>query len=109
MRAGQLRHRVTIQRIVLTRATDGGAPGTPVTVSEVWANVEPLSGKEYFQASQRQMELTHQVTLRYDPNLLLRPTMQVVFEGRVFDIQVIRHVNERHREVQLMCRELVNG
>ena len=47
MRAGRLRHRVTIQSITEAADTYGDIAGTPTNGDIVWASVEPLVGREF--------------------------------------------------------------
>lgn len=66
MRAGQLRHRVTIQRSALGTADSYGAQAEAWSdVLEVWAEVRTLSGLEAWRAKQIQPEAAVQVTMRY--------------------------------------------
>ena len=56
MRAGMLRHRVTIQRYELV-VDDYGAPlhrESWKDVATVWASVEAMSGRDFFAARQEQ-------------------------------------------------------
>lgn len=103
MQAGRLRHRVTIQNAVEARNAYGEAIKTWSTVATVYASVEPIRGREMFDAEQVQSEVTHRVRLRYRPGLTSQ--MRLLFNGRMFEIQTVINVNERNREVQLMCKE----
>lgn len=71
----------------------------------VWAAVEPLRGREFMEAKQVQAEVTHRMRMRYRDGI--SPEKRVSFDGRTFDILAVIHVAEREREVQLMCREIV--
>lgn len=67
LRAGDLRHRVTIQR---PRGNDlRDSTGQPVSdwpdVAEVWASIEPLSARESFAAQQAQSTVSHRIRMRY--------------------------------------------
>lgn len=106
-RAGALRHRVVVLRPTTTKDARGGEVVTWSDETERWANVEPLAGREYFASQQMQGELTHRVTMRYDPDLPLRPKWRLQFKGRILDIETILPIEERNHEWQLMCRELV--
>ena len=105
MRAGELRHRVTIQQKSVTRNTFGEEVVTWQDVATVWAAIEPLRGREFFESQQVNAEVTTRIRIRYRPGIT--PTMRVVFGNRVFDIQAVINVDERNRELHLMCREEV--
>jgi SPP1 family predicted phage head-tail adaptor len=100
-----LRHEVTIQQPG-TRVDDGYGGGSVVdsNVATVWAAIEPLTGNELFQAGQFNPSLSHRVRIRYYPGI--RPSWKVKYGTRTFDIKSVADVDERHREVVLMCEEL---
>ena len=105
MRSGRLRHRVTIQQPVVAVNGYGERITTWSTVAIVWAAVEPLRGREFFDAEQVQAEISHRVVLRYRSGIT--STMRLLHKGRVLHIQSPPiDVDERHRELQLMCREM---
>lgn len=111
MRAGSLRQLVTLQQL-LAGTDDGGGGIAESPDNENWsdfatlyAHVEPLSGRELFQAQQINDQLTHRITVRYYPGVL--SAMRVKYGTRIFIIESIIDVDERHREIQLMTRELV--
>lgn len=106
MRAGQLRQRIDVQSVALTG--DGGGGATEVWsnfASGIYAHVEPLSGLELFQAQQVNDQLTHKVTIRYFPGITSK--MRVKYGTRIFLIEYPIDPEERHRSIELMCKELV--
>lgn len=107
MRAGELRHRITIQRAVEVSDDLKTPTVTWQDVATVWAAVEPLSGREYLLAQNVNAELTVRIRIRYRPGVT--PGMRVLYNGRVFDIQAVIDVEERHRELQLMCKEILDN
>lgn len=105
MRAGELRKRVTLQRLVAGRDSLGGVTESWEDVGTYWAAVEPLKGHEFFAASQVNAEVTGRIRMRYRPGV--DPTMRAALGTRVFAIQAVIDVDERHRELHLMVREVV--
>ncbi|KAA3536656.1 phage head closure protein [Pseudomonas savastanoi] len=88
MRAGRLRHRISLQAMV--RKQD------PVTGEEqgeswqtVWdkvpAAVEPLSARDFIAAQASQSEATARIVIRYRAGVL--PTMRILYRGDVYDIK----------------------
>jgi SPP1 family predicted phage head-tail adaptor len=111
LRAGQLRHRVTLQSLG-TRTDDGYGGGSILFTDEVTLNasIEPLSGEELLLAGQEESSLTHRIRTRFYAGVA--PHWRVKYEDRyrgtrMFDIDTIIDPEERHRELELMCTELV--
>lgn len=107
MRAGKLRHQITIQKSTGTQNTNGETVSVWVDVACRRASVEPLSGREMWTARQIDASVTHKVTLRADASLVITPKMRVVFKGRVFDINFSGNPDEATREFNLLCTEAV--
>ena len=107
MNIGKLRHRITLLNQVNDVNDYGASVQTWRTVATVWAEVRPLSGREYFSAQQVQSEVTTQIWLRYIDGI--KPSMKVKFANREFEILSVLNIQERDVSLQLMCKETVNG
>lgn len=105
MRAGKLRHKIAIQQITVTQDANGDTTKTWATVKSPWADVMPVSGREYFNAKQHTSEISHTVTIRHDSSIT--PKMRVFYDSRYFDIEAVINEGERDRQTTLMCREVV--
>ena len=106
MNIGKLRHRITLQKQVNTVNDYGAAVATWKNVATVWADVRPLSGREYFSTQQVQSEVTTQIWLRHIEGI--KPTMKVKFGKREFEILFVLNTQERNVSLQLMCKEIGN-
>jgi len=106
MRIGDLRHKITIQEKTVTEDSEGIAAETWGDVATVWASVEDLQGREFFQAA-AVAEIIARIKIRYRPGIA--PAMRVLFESRLFDIKSVIDPDGRRRELQLMCREVTSG
>lgn len=110
MRAGQLRHRLIVERPVVTEAPDGSQVVTyaPAYEDPVWGRIEPLRMTEQLIAAQVDARMTHRITLRYLP---LPPTYRLREQGtgRIFEPTGIKNMDERNRELQIMAIEQVAG
>ncbi len=104
MNAGRLRHRIRIQTPTAARNGYGEQIITWTTLATVWAAVEPLRGRELYDAEQVQAEISHRVRIRPYPGVT--PQMRVLFDSRVLMIETVINVEERGRDMQLMCREM---
>lgn len=115
MTAGSLRHRVTIQRRTLLAARDA-ATGERAEewddVATVWACIEPLAGRELWQARQVQSDQSHRVTVRY--SALTRGTTTAdrltyadpgAGAARTFNISGVRVPDESREWVEFACQE----
>lgn len=107
--AGKLRHRITFQQF------DGQADsyGDPLDaddthwldVATTWASVDPISGRDFYAAEQKQSEVTHKVRLRYRSGITT--AMRIFWKRRKMQIISVIDWEERHESLLLMCKELV--
>jgi len=106
MNAGKLNKRIRIeQQAANSPAKDEfGAPSYSWGLfKEVWAEITPVSGREFWAQQQAQSEITHRIRIRYLSGVLA--TMRITFGSRIFAIKHIIDTNERHRELVIMCVE----
>jgi len=90
IKAGKLRHRVTLQAPGLTQDPVSGemVPGWadwPVAGAKHWASIEPLSARDFIAAQANQSEITARIVIRYREGIL--PTMRILHRGKVYAIQ----------------------
>lgn len=107
MEIGRLRHRITLMRQVNEINDYGATQMKWKSVATVWAEVKPLSGREYFSAQQVQSEITTQIWLRHLDGI--KPSMRVKFGKRYLEIVAVLNTQERNVSLQLMCKEAVDG
>jgi SPP1 family predicted phage head-tail adaptor len=106
MLAGRLRHRITIQEYREIGKNEWNEPIFDwADVATVWASVEPIGGREFWASRQVQSEVTHRIRIRHLPGL--DPTMRILFRGREFKIEVIRNIEERNREMEILAVERI--
>lgn len=105
VRAGKLRHRITIQYKSSESPDSAGNP-QPVWADEatVWGSVEPLSGREFFAAQQVNSEVTHRITMRYRSGM--DPEKRIKFGTRYFGILAVLNREERNISLELLCVEV---
>jgi SPP1 family predicted phage head-tail adaptor len=111
MQAGKLRHKVAIQKLV-AGSPDQKASGEPDTtwtthLASIWASVEPLTGRELFAAQEHHSEVEVRVRVRYREGITAK--MRVVFDSRNYDIVAVIDREERHRELELLCKQGVTA
>ena len=105
MKIGKLRHRIAIEQGAETQDTDGSLIETWSTYATTQGSIEPVSGREYFDAQTTQADVTHRIYLRYIAGVI--PKMRVKYGARIFDILSVINTRERKVELQLMCREIL--
>lgn len=106
MRAGWLRHRVEILAKEASQNGFGEEVVTWVPAATVWASVEPLRGREYVEAKQGQVEVSHRVVMRYREGMGSEMRLRIP-GGRVLEIESVINPLERGERLELMCREAV--
>jgi len=101
--AGGLRHKVALHQPVIQQdPLTGEQIVLWVTVADVWANVEPLSGREYFSSGAEQSDVRTKITIRYRDGL--GSDMRILFRGKLYSIFTILPDNESGIEhLTLMC------
>lgn len=104
MRAGLLRHRVTIRTMQRTPDGMGGYTETPVDVATVHARVVPLDGREQLQAMQTGMVRPHRFEMRYRSDLTAMH--EILFDGRRFDVKSVVDVEGMQRELHVLADEI---
>lgn len=109
MRAGKLRHLVTIQANTPTQAADGSLVdgwATFSTAANLPADIRTEGGREFWRQRQMNSELTHEVIIRYFAGI--RANMQVVWGARTFQVSAVINDEAKKRFTRLVCKEL-NG
>jgi SPP1 family predicted phage head-tail adaptor len=100
-----MRHRITIQENTTTtnaflEVIEGWAD-----LCTVWAAIEPLSGKRYFEAKQANTDETGMVRIRYRSGL--DPKMRAKLGSRYLYFVAIINPDEKNRTLQISYREEV--
>ena len=106
MRAGRLRHRLTLQSKTTTQDAYGAAVVSWADQGEVWGAIEPITGKEYFAQDQVQSEVRVRIVLRYTSGL--DTTWRVKHSGLYYDIVDVIDHDLQGRMMTLMARQGVS-
>lgn len=109
IKAGKLRHRVTI----LDR-TDGAADGSggrPITyvpiVPDAWASFRQATEFEVFNSGRINNVITHVVRFRWRADL--KPDNRLLFRGKTFEIVSVNNVDELNRVAIVKANEIVQN
>lgn len=104
MRAGKLRHPISfIRDDIVSQDDSGGIVRTPKIHARSWASVKELNGTELVQAQQKKPNSTHEIVTRFVANL--DSTMRVRHNNKLYNIENIEDVEDRHIELVILCRE----
>lgn len=104
MNVGKMRHRITFQRRATEKDRAGGYTDDWVDVTTTWAQISPISGKEYF-SQVRETTVSHRIYCRHRPGI--DPRLQIKFGNRTFRILSVINWEERNEGLTIMCEELV--
>lgn len=104
MKAGELRHPISIEfNLATAQDTLGGITESWQTYHRAWGKVVELGGRELEFARQKAPNSTHQVTMRFIPNVTA--DMRVRHDQRLLNIENVTNVEDRNIELILLCSE----
>lgn len=101
---GEMRHRVTFQKLVSTTNENGFEIDTWKDIKTVWAKAANLSGREYFQAAGVQAENTVKFTTRYLKDL--DTDIRILFEGKQYNITSIDNIKYEGKYIEIKALEV---
>ena len=104
MRAGRLRHRVTIQHKVTTKDEYGSTITTWEDLATVWADVLPVKGRELIAAETAAAVTTVKFVIRYRADVTATD-MRIQFRGLTYNITAVLNEGTRDREMTLVTDE----
>ena len=104
MNAGRMRHRITFQRPTEEKDRLSGYKDDWFDVATVWAQVSPVSGREYL-SQVRETMVSHKIYCRYRAGIT--PGMRIKFGDRIFRIISVLNWDERNEGLTIMCEEIV--
>jgi SPP1 family predicted phage head-tail adaptor len=108
IRAGQLNRRIQIQRQSTIQDSMGGPQRTWIHLATVWAGIQPLAGRELENAQRMASDITHQITVRYQPiffDTRVVAGYRALYKARVFNIHAALNEEERNAFITLLASE----
>ena len=108
--AGERNKRLRIERdTASTQDSEGHVTETWTKVADRWCKVEPLSGRELWDARQIQPDTTHRITMLADTVTKAMTSLDrlaYIGKDRYFHpTEPPRNVNEGEEEIEVMCKE----
>jgi SPP1 family predicted phage head-tail adaptor len=101
MRAGQLRHRITIEAPTGAQNEYGEPVEGWTPHATVWASREDLGGREYFAAQQTQTTVSTRFRIRFLAGI--SPAMRILSDGIPYDIEAVQDPDGMGRELVLLA------
>jgi len=104
--ARALNHLVLIEKKQHTKDAIGGESDDEwIEFIPAYAEIKPISGREFMSANTHQNSVTHRVIIRYAEGVY--PEMRVKHKQRYFNVLAVRDFFEKTRWLELMCEELI--
>ena len=107
MEIGELKHRITLQKLVTVVNPNGFEVETWEDFKTVWAAASNLHGREYFAAAAVQAENTVKFTIRYLAGI--DSAMRILFQGKQYNITAIDNIKYQNRFIEIKAQEVVTG
>ncbi|MCW9051234.1 MAG: phage head closure protein [Motiliproteus sp.] len=107
MGAGKYNRRVTLQSRTRSNDANGAVVDAWANVATVWAKPMTITGRERWANDYTAHEYSVSIAVRYRADLA--EDMRALYNGRTLDISRIIDVDERRRELILLCKEHKNG
>ena len=103
MQVGRMRYRIEIQDYKSTQDADGFETREWMTVHTVWADIAPVSGKEYMASNRETAEITNKIYIRFRSGI--KSTMRIKHGDRIFEIESVLG-DKRSGMLTIMAREV---
>ena len=78
----------------------------PKKVCDLWADINPVRGKEYLELQKVVPELQYKITIRYREGI--HPAMIVKWGDRELNINAVIDISGKEEHIELMCTERVD-
>jgi len=104
MKAGDLRHLVTIQtKTLVADSFSAAASASWSTYTTAWAAIWPLKSAERMESMKLEHEVTHKIRIRYQDGITAK--MRIKNGSRYFDIISIINPDERNIYLEILATE----
>ena len=99
---GRLKNKIMIYRKTTVTTEIGSDKEVYAPLKAVYAEIRPLRGKEYLESVQLEHRISYKITIRYTD---INETDYIKYQDKFFDIESVIDVENRHRDIELMCNE----
>lgn len=108
MNIGSLKHKITIK----VQPISPNSYGEEITdilqwndFANLYASISPSSGREFYAAQQINNRINTIFIIRFIQGII--PSMKVLYGTRAFNILSAPDIEERHKEIHLICEEVL--
>ena len=101
---GELRHRIIIQKQIISTNVNGFEKESWEDHQEVWAAVSNLHGREFFAAAQVQAENTVKFTIRFLSGIDTK--MRISFQDKYFNITAVDNIKYKNKYIEIKAQEV---
>ena len=103
--AGQLNRRMRLEERSVSVSSAQHQSATFTARGTVWASIEPLTGREFFESQTMKNDVTHRIIVRYRQEIT--PRHRLVMGARTFAIVSATNPGEVGMDHVCMCKEIV--
>jgi SPP1 family predicted phage head-tail adaptor len=101
---GDLKRRIYLQQPSLAQNGYGEEAITWVTYATVWAQIEPLSGRELLLAQQVNSEIAVRIIIRYNSHV--SPNHRISYGTATYAVNTIIDKDLTHNYLELLCTQV---
>lgn len=102
MNVGRLRHRATFQTLQTTENSYGEQVESWVDSFQIWTEITPINGEEFFQSNRTANEVNAKLLARFRSDI--HDGMRVKHRGTVYDIEAVMDLFGRQVWLELYLR-----
>lgn len=84
---GKFNKKISIHSQSVISDGAGGYENKLTLIKSVWASIEPITAREYYEARQLSVEITHKIIVRSSE--IINRTQVISYDGNLYDIQHI--------------------
>lgn len=104
MDIGDLRHRITFQKLITAVNENGFEIQTWQNYKTVWSSVSNLSGREYYQAAAIKGEKTVKFLIRYMEGI--DESMIILFRNKQYNITFVDNMKYINKNIEIKAVEV---
>lgn len=105
LRAGDFRHRITLQTINIEAPSGNGSDYDMdyADLATVWAALRTVSQRQEFDAINTEEQITHRFYIRKNPELTINKTNAILYNSKRYNIVQTEEINEDSKYIRLDC------
>lgn len=106
---GRLSKRVTLCKFTDTEDAMGQSIQSLTKVAEVWGDIYPVRGTEFYEVQKLQSKVTHKCYVRYREEFAdVDSNWYLIYGGKIYDIDSAVDVDMERKMIEIRCYERVN-